>query len=281
MHIVILVPFRDSATQNRYAHLLEFQARMPSILKEASADTGSTWRIVIGVQSWDDCKFSRGKILNALFKICKTTDPTVDRIILHDIDLIPDVERAKGYFMPSEPWHVLQLNTTGEYALLCKTGYIGGICGMTPTTFEDANGFPNEMEGWGGEDDALRDRIMSKQPAMIVPYYAGHVRNLETEPEFAGKLRAKFDSECKMPKDERHRIRSLWKVKHPSITGMNALHFQCVPDTTYQKDNILIAELHFLHITTPSAWETRISKTHIKSFYVNLESGVSQWEVPK
>ena len=38
--------------------------------------------------------------------------------------------------------------------------YLGGIISFNKEMFEEINGFPNIFWGWGGEDDAMRDRCV-------------------------------------------------------------------------------------------------------------------------
>ena len=217
----VLVPFRDEPRQNRKAHLDHFLKTMPKLLDEASASTGFTWKIVIGVQSNDGQKFSRGKVLNAAFKLAKSvcSNDYLDRVILHDVDLIPDAVRVAQYFAPwPEDADLLALNRTGEYEG-CKD-YIGGVCAVRPVKFEEADGFPLAFSGWGGEDDALRDRIGIDR---IVSLSSGGMLNLETDvPEMLvpGQVRAKHEPEFCMDKTERREIRRRWKERDPRVYGL-------------------------------------------------------------
>ncbi len=225
--------------------------------------------ILVGVQPADGHKFARGRILNALFKVALREFPGLDRIILHDVDLIPDVPRARGYALRTAPEiKILALNTTGEYAGM--TNYIGGICAMDPAAFMAVNGFPNQMEGWGGEDDALRDRLPRQA---IAVYTAGSVRNLETEGDQGQFTRAKDWAYYKMPKEERRRVRQLWRDGDRSVTGCMELLFSAkeIPD---QPPNVRMFILDVFD------WSSETSRSTGKTYFVHIPTGKSQWLPP-
>lgn len=267
MRVAVLVPFRDEPAQNRAYHLKTFLAAMPDIL-DAAVGAGN-WMIFVGVQPADGHKFARGRILNALFKVAQRNLPDMGRIVLHDVDLIPDVARARGYCLrtPTEI-KIMALNTTGEYAGM--TNYIGGICAMDPAAFMEINGFPNQMEGWGGEDDALRDRI-SKQAIAI--YTAGSVRNLETECDKGEFTRAKDWEYYKMPKEERRRIRQLWREGDRSVTGCQELVFSAKEVA----DQPPMVRMFILDVFD---WVSQTSRSTGKTFFVHTPTGKSQWLPP-
>jgi hypothetical protein len=279
----ILVPFRDEPRQNRKAHLEHFLKTMPGLLDEASRSAGFTWKIVIGVQSNDGHKFSRGKVLNAAFKLAKAvcSADCLERVILHDVDLIPDAERVAQYFAP---WpadaDLLALNCTGEYEG-CKD-YIGGVCAIKPGAFEEADGFPLAFSGWGGEDDALRDRIGVQR---IIALSSGNMLNLETDvPDMLvpGQVRAKHVPEFCMDKTERRDIRRRWKERDPGMYGLARQFFGAkkldAGKALRHKDvHVFGLEVNAEH---PLSWAMRISVTKHLPFYVHKDTGASTWELP-
>ena len=277
MRVAVLVPYRDEPIQNRAAHLAHFIKAMPGVLDEALS--GHHWHIFVGVQGDDGHKFSRGKVLNALFKhavMDGTGAYLFDRIILHDVDLIPDVARAKGFVADmSASASILAMNTTGEYAAMAN--YVGGICGMSPADFARVDGFPNEMEGWGGEDDALRDRL---GPGRIGVYARGTVRNLETDPEFRGEgtVRAKDSPVYKMPKEDRRRVRDMWKRGDPGVTGLSGLVFLATGQETVAT-SISLVYLN-VHVQLPNGWTSAVSRTSSRPYFVHAATRRTQWTLP-
>jgi len=271
MKIAVLVPFRDEPAQNRRAHLDKFMTDMPAVL-DAALGVGN-WRIYIGMQPHDGHKFARGRLLNAIFRTAVHEYPECDRVILHDVDLIPDIERAKGYAHPMAPSkQILALNTTGEYSGMIH--YIGGICAMEPSTFYEVDGFPNEMEGWGGEDDAFRDRL----PAFAIDQYtSGNVQNLEMDPCHVGMYkRAKNHDEFKSVKEHRREIRTLWKNGDPSVTGYSELlsSKRRLPLIPIPHHSIVLYEHDIF------GWSRITSRTTGKTYYVHPQTQVTQWTLP-
>lgn len=277
MHVAILVPFRDEPRQNRAAHLAHFLAHMPAILDKAKG-LGDTWRIYVGVQSQDGRKFARGRLLNALFHYVQAANShqSLDVIVLHDVDLVPDVKRAFGYFARVPAGAVTALNSTGEYSDMA--GYIGGICAMAPATFVAADGFPNAMEGWGGEDDALRDRLGLERVGRFLP---GTVHNLETDPKFHDVVlhaRAKNCEELKMPKFARRDMRAKWKARDPALTGLERVYYRFTQAVTRSP----VHETCYFDISVPEppGWRVRFSKTRLVPFYFHEADLITQWQEP-
>ena len=60
-----------------------------------------------------------------------------------------------------------QLGTVFLFFRLCCGALMGGAVAMTPTQFQDINGFSNTFFGWGGEDDNLYFRFREKHKLKI------------------------------------------------------------------------------------------------------------------
>ncbi len=283
--VCVLVPYRDEPRQNRRAHLEHFLKTVPGILDAGAlrAGTGMTWKLLVAVQSQDGHKFSRGKVLNAAFVLAKAvcSAEELDRVVLHDVDLIPDEERASTYFAPwpSADTHMLALNRTGEYGG-CKD-YVGGVCAIRPSAFEAADGFPLAFEGWGGEDDALRDRIGTDH---IAELSQGHMLNLETDvPELIlpGQVRAKDVPEFCMDKLDRRELRRRWKCKDPRVFGLAKQFFaaQKVVLPGVVSENIVAYGLQ-VNVDHPLSWLLRVSQTRHLPYYVHKRTGATVWDLP-
>ena len=72
----------------------------------------------------------------------------------HDIDIVPKEECVKNIYT-KEP---LVKNNTIMGILTSDCNTLGGIIKFDSETFIKANGFPNNMWGWGVEDKALQNR---------------------------------------------------------------------------------------------------------------------------
>lgn len=158
----LVIPFRDNKDQNRKEHLikfLEFWKSKKEILKEYEI------KIFIAEQSDDNMKFNRGQLCNLGFKLAEKEG--FDNIIFHDVDLIPTDDLLPYYFFTSEnPIHLGHVNP--KYTFFT---YFGGVTGFSKKLFINFNGFPNQLWGWGGEDDITYDRctIIGKIKEMKIP----------------------------------------------------------------------------------------------------------------
>jgi len=139
---LILVPYRD-----RENHLQIFIRDLCRIFHKHIPNV----KIVIVEQMQDNKKFNRGKLLNVGFL---EYYKEFDYFFTHDVDRLPfeniiinkynnkefDIERFDGGIGIS----------------------LGGICKFKSQIFKDINGFPNDIWGWGLEDEALYTRARFK-----------------------------------------------------------------------------------------------------------------------
>ena len=145
--IGIIVPYRDNIIQNRKSQLIKFLTYFRSYLK------GFNYKIFIIEQSNDDNKFNRGKLLNIGIKIA--LEEGFNNFITHDVDLLPDYDLKPFYTNTFDiPIHIAHSFEKYNY-----DRYFGGIVSFNTNLIDKFNGYPNDFWGWGGEDDALYDRI--------------------------------------------------------------------------------------------------------------------------
>lgn len=274
IRVVILVPYRDASTQNRAAHLEYFLRTMPCVL-DAALGAG-TYYIMIGKQTDDGRLFSRGRVLNALAAIAMVKYPGA-RLVMHDVDLIPDEARASCYAAPMpDGVKALALHSDGEYA--GSALYIGGICAVEPAVFTAVNGFDTRFEGWGGEDDAFRDVLLfffggndrARFKEIVAAPTRGKVLNLEaSESVMRGTLRASRDASRKMPKEKRHAIRDEIKqelARHgKTLHGLQQAVFYC-PLATESGDACTIFDLA-VFVTLPTGFRQWMSSTMCRPYY--------------
>ena len=177
--IAIIVPFRnqpllkDIEGQDRMIHKERFIQHMKQFIPKVSQYAMTEYLITLHIdvmiieQSDDGRKFNRGALLNSGY-INAMKSHYYRGIIFHDVDLLPSDKMipfyAMGIFNPkytkSDKKIIHLAHNWGRYASL-GTGYIGGVTMFETTQFNNINGFPNYFEGWGGEDDALRERIVA------------------------------------------------------------------------------------------------------------------------
>lgn len=146
--IAILVPFRESDNENkvRTKHLDRFIDHFKSLKLKV--------KIYVITQSDDGKKFNRGALLNIGAEMAKKDG--CDSIILHDVDILPGSSLIPYYKVyPSSPVHIAWGIEKYTYHR-----FLGGVLSISMKDFERVNGYPNEFWGWGGEDDAIRNRLI-------------------------------------------------------------------------------------------------------------------------
>lgn len=156
----IVIPFRDNAEQERGSQLKKFVSHM----KRYHPD----WIVLIIEQSQDGKKFNRGALLNIGARIAKQNN--LQYVIFHDVDLIPLKVLVPYYTaIPEKPVHIAKVWTT-KYD---SPDFLGGVLSMSIADIEKINGFPNKFWGWGGEDDALRNRLKLQKIDIYQPTLRG------------------------------------------------------------------------------------------------------------
>lgn len=144
-HVAILVPYRDNAAQDRAAQLAAFMKHFAKLPE---------FRVYVVEQSQDGRRFNRGALLNVgtLYAL----KSGADALVYHDVDLLP-LAAALPYYRayPESPIHIGRIwRTKYDY-----DGFLGGILSISKKHALRINGFPNHFWGWGGEDDALSNRL--------------------------------------------------------------------------------------------------------------------------
>jgi len=153
--IALVVPMRD-----RGVHLERFRERIQSHA-EAWNKKGvkHTWMVFV-VEQFDNALFNRGYLFNVGFAMAeahaKKTGRPFDCVVMHDIDIIPEPIVDYG-------WCIWPNQIAGEIECwgwsVPYPDNVGGVVSLSPAHWKRINGFSNEYEGWGGEDDDLYLRL--------------------------------------------------------------------------------------------------------------------------
>ena len=149
--IAIIIPFR-----NRLEHLRMFVKHFNKLKFKPDF-------YIIDQNNAD--KFNRGLLLNLGYIIAKRKH--YDRYIFHDIDSYPDDDLFELYHKYID----MNIHYASPYLGYKYTNYnfLGGVIGLKGPDFERINGFPNTFFGWGGEDDALYNRIVKNNIKITGP----------------------------------------------------------------------------------------------------------------
>jgi GT2 family glycosyltransferase len=141
MKLAVIIPYR-----NREEHLKVFLEEFPKKINVKDY-------LIIVVEQSEEKLFNRAKLLNIGFDFIKDK---IDYVCFHDVDMIP-IEA--DYTYSDIPLHMVTSAT--QFKGKIYRGYYGGVNLMSKENFIKINGFSNEFWGWGGEDDDLRNRVLS------------------------------------------------------------------------------------------------------------------------
>jgi hypothetical protein len=129
------------------------------------------FHIYIIEQSNDGENFNIGKLKNIGFIIANLKDK-YDNFIFSDIDTIPDYDLMKYFIKPYKyPVSLASCGTRYQNKnKIINKPFIGALVSFSKELFKKINGYPNNFWGWGGEDDALLNRlILNKDKYLYYP----------------------------------------------------------------------------------------------------------------
>ena len=211
---VLIVPFRENPYQNRGEQLQKF------IQHYTNAEIGLP--IIVVTQSNDGRGFNRGALLNAGYDYLLRCGKKMDSVIFHDVDLLfPKEFVLKYYGNASQDREIVHYgkNVKDYYDY---PDFLGGAIQFSRKSFQDINGFPNHIYGWGGEDDALKVRIVSNNLKVYRPKEDKVDAEIplgpgQKETKDIPEMIAKFKNEDLLL-DE-----MIWKMN-----GLNSLHYKVI-----------------------------------------------------
>jgi len=215
--IAIIVPYRDNPEQGRSEQLKEFIEYYHDYVPNVD---------IYIIEQTEGKKFNRGILLNIGFKLAKEFKD-YNRYIFHDVDLISPKELRKVYTFQGEidyPLHIASL-WTEKYNFYT---FLGGIISFTAEDYEKINGFPNCFFGWGGEDDAMYNRLVE----MKIPIC---YLNPKEGVEIKGMDHPQSKSDNTEKKGNILRDLKMWKVE-----GLNSLKgcYKIVAENKLKYDNV-------------------------------------------
>lgn len=146
----IIIPYRD---------------RKPALdkiipaLKEYVSKQIENFEILV-VEQDDKKPFNKGFLNNVGYTL-KSKDTTY--VCFHDVDLIPEIS---DYSYPEIPSHISSHCSQFNYINI-PDKIMGGVILFKNADYEQVNGYSNEFEGWGKEDDDLYARCEKEN---LIPY---------------------------------------------------------------------------------------------------------------
>ena len=116
--------------------------------------------MVIGEHRIDSYMFNRSAALNAA--ATRALEQFADILVLHDVDLVPSDSFFREAYLPlynassskDKIVHLASAWTKYRYPT-----FLGGALALPLHLFWQIGGMPIDFFGWGGEDDALYNRL--------------------------------------------------------------------------------------------------------------------------
>ena len=142
--LVILIPERD-----RNEHKDIISSYLPTFLEKQKIDY-----IIVFIHQTNDNLFNRAALFNIGYKYLIKYNIPFDYMCFHDIDLLPQTPEC-DYTYDETPKQLVSIKD----GIKIDKDYFGGVTILTRKNFEKINGFSNQFEGWGGEDNDLKNRL--------------------------------------------------------------------------------------------------------------------------
>lgn len=214
--VALIVPFRDLTTDG-------LRTKQLKVFIEHYTD----YNIIIVEQSKDGKKFNRGKLLNIGFKLA--SEANADAYIFHDVDLISP-KSLKGLYStsPEMPIHIANI-WTEKYTF---PDFLGGIISFKKEDYIKINGFPNDFWGWGGEDDAMYNRLVANEVPVLKPFS-------ETPEDKIKGLEHPSEGDSPRTKNTEKQKNILKDLKSWRKNGLNTLQYKLIK----QIDNRYIVKI--------------------------------------
>jgi len=135
-------------------------------------------------------KFNRGLLLNIGFYLASKVK--YDRYLFHDVDSYPDEVLFPQYFQfLEETVHFASPELGYKYKY---DDFLGGVEGFTEQDYNTINGYPNNFLGWGGEDDALYDRLAAEKITVYRPTKGKYILAEHDKPKDDEKNQLKYEN---------------------------------------------------------------------------------------
>ena len=181
--LLIVVPFGNfREAERREAQRVAFIEHMKKHFD------GQDIHVVISEQKKPVQFFNRGQVLNLGVDWAVKHIGVPDVIVFHDVDMLPNRKLMQQYYGPYEAKQLLPMSETQRkiYSFQVRIG--GGISGFSYATFQKMNGYPNFFWGWGGEDDAVSQRLQRIGVRPIYNKYGDYKSTDEQRKDHASKM---------------------------------------------------------------------------------------------
>lgn len=217
-NIAVISCFRDKGNGVREKERKIFVQLMNQLLKPYF-----NFHIYIIEQSNDGEDFNIGKLKNIGFKIASTSGVKFDNYVFSDIDTIPDYNLLP-YFCKSGDYPMVLAFRGTRYEVLdikIHKPFLGALLGFSGNAFKDINGYPNNFWAWGGEDDAILNRLLNCNKKYLDVPKVGHIIDFEEVNMKPVKIVNKIGKESMEPLKFEKLFTDLSEWKNNGLSNLN------------------------------------------------------------
>jgi len=184
--------------------------------------------------------FNRGILINIAVKYFKENFGTPNSIIFHDIDILPNNTMFKHYNKKEKSYSIIPIKSKTHRKIYSYKLFTGSAVYMTDfITFKNANGFPNNFWGWGGEDNALHNRYKKNNIGLKYNY------DIYADYESLDKQRKSHRDKMNYLKKNKLRNMTVWEeLEKDKSNWKNNGYNQLIEGNQYNIENEYIEELN-------------------------------------
>jgi hypothetical protein len=221
-NIAVISCFRDKGDGMRESQRRRFIQIMNKILEPYC-----NFHIYIIEQSNDGELFNIGKLKNIGFELANN-DQKFSHFIFSDIDTIPDYDLMNYYIKTSKNVISLAIRGTRWEVVDIKNKeilkpFLGALLSFSSKLFTKINGYPNNFWGWGGEDDAITNRLFFNGNKIVNYPKIGEVIDIEENKDMKTlNIKEKLKDEVK----DKIRYEKLYEdIRSWKKNGVNSLKY--------------------------------------------------------
>jgi hypothetical protein len=188
------------------------------------------------------CPFNIGKLKNIGFDYLNKTGNKYDNYIFVDIDSVPDSNLLKYFFKITDGMNSLSTAGTRYEQLDKNKPFLGAMISCTKNIFEKINGYPNNFEGWGYEDDNVILRCYAEKLSI---YYNKEGKIIDTE-EINGRMKNNLEKQAELKQhNEKEKIgfEKNYKYQNYKKNGLSNLNYELLNEFSYKNNFHIIVDL--------------------------------------
>jgi hypothetical protein len=181
-NILIILPYGNLHEEEGRAHQL---ATIVAAFKKLCIGIPKNIKIfiLISEQITPMKYFNRGQLLNIAVRYFRLNIGTPSCIIFHDIDIVPNAAMFSQYYTRDyKSFSLMPVGSAQMRAIYPFPLEEGSAVYLIDTAlFTKINGFPNNFWSWGGEDNALHNRLQAVKAPKIVKNKIGEFISLDKQ----------------------------------------------------------------------------------------------------